>query len=136
MGTDFVEFEVSDEVIPEEEYELPSYSSPGRILVDVFNILGPGHYNKIECTIFDYDSDSSVFWINEGMGIDYWLDQYCEFTEPGVYVIEGITGEYVKGDGWMTDDDEEWEYVSIRRATFLENLHESLEGEGIEQAQP
>lgn len=94
----------------------PSYSTPGRILV---HYMGPGAsiHSRYECEVLDHDSDSSVFWICEGTGIDYWLDEHAEFTEPGHYVIEGITGEYIKGEWGHTEDEEEWSFTSMRPAT-------------------
>jgi hypothetical protein len=100
--------------------EPPSYDDPGRILVRYWGELG-GPYQKYECEVFDYDSNSSVFYIQEGIGFDYWLDQHAEFTEPGHYVIEGITGHYSRGDyyeGW--DANETWEFTSMRPATAEE----------------
>lgn len=35
----------------------------------------------------------------------------------GFFVVEGITGTYHKGDGWMTDDDMDFDYVGVRPAT-------------------
>lgn len=99
---------------PDEEFEPPSYSEPGRMLLEV---TGPdeNYDREVEC----HDSDGSVCWIHEGVGVDWWLEQrdIPEIQAPGWYVIEGITGEYIRGDGWSTDDDEEWEYKGVRPAT-------------------
>jgi hypothetical protein len=106
----------------EDDFQLPSYRDPGRILV---RYHGPGEsVYRHDCEVLDYDG--SVFWISEGVGFDFWLEQYVDFPEPGVYVIEGITGEYIRGDGWTTDDDEEWDYTSIRQATEEEVSTETL----------
>lgn len=35
----------------------------------------------------------------------------------GFYVVEGVTGRYSKGDGWMTDDDMEFYFENVRPAT-------------------
>lgn len=114
-----------------EEPKLPSYSDPGSILVKILTILdNPGSYYRYELDVLDYDSGSSVFWLNEGMGIDYWLNDAIDFKKPGYYVIEHVTGYYHRGDGYSTDDDEEWDYKQVRRATLRERLFKRLfEGE-------
>lgn len=100
--------------------EPPTYDTPGRILVHFWGVVDD-RFRKYECEVLDYDADSSVCWINEGVGFDYWLDNHAEFTEPGHYVIEGITGQYIRGDwAWGEDDDETWEFASMRPATDVE----------------
>ena len=94
------------------------------------HLLGPcvtGVYRH-ESEVLDYDSDSSIFWIQEGVGFDYWFDSYCDFPEyldEGFFVIEGITGEYIRGEGGW-DDDEEWSHTGIRQAT-----DEEIQGCGL-----
>jgi hypothetical protein len=99
----------------EEEFEYPRYSDPGRILVcieppdtDVYRF----YYE-----VLDYDGDSCVFFIQEGTGFEYWLDDYLDIEQPGIYVIEGITGSYIRGEWGFTDDDEEWDFESVRYAS-------------------
>lgn len=105
----------------DEEFQLPPYNVPGRILVEVTEIgektdsvTAPYKY---ELEVHYYEEDTSVFWINEGMDFDYWFSEYVNFTETGWYVLEDITGEYVRGEWGFTDDDEEWTVGSIRKAT-------------------
>lgn len=54
-----------------------------------------------------------AFWMQEGMGIDWWLNEtFGEFDlEPGyTYKVQGLQVYFIKGDGWTTDDDEEWTF--------------------------
>lgn len=88
----------------DDDYEPPLISTPGRILVEVWPDGDPWKYE-----VHASDDETSVFWIGEGVGFDYWLDSYCEFKAPGLYLIENVRGEWIRGDGWTTDDDEEWE---------------------------
>lgn len=104
--------------------EPPSYDDPGRILVHFWGTT-KDPFRKYECEVLDYDSNSSVFYISEGTGIDYWLDNHAEFTEPGHYVIEGITGQYIRGD-WGEDDNETWEFTAMRPATDAESSSGAL----------
>jgi hypothetical protein len=112
---------------PEEEYELPSYRDPGRILVHYMGI-GTSVYRH-ETETLDHDGDSSVYWLNEGIGFEYFYDAVVDFYVPAFippneadayFVIEGITGSYTRGEWGFTDDDEEWEYTNIRPATAKE----------------
>lgn len=53
--------------------------------------------------------------------LDDMIEQTCEFPDPfGSYVIEGCTGIYIRGDGWMTDDDADFYPGTIRPATAEE----------------
>lgn len=119
------ELQIAVEEGADDDCQPPSYKTPGRILV---RYLGPngGRVYRHELEVLDYDADSSVFWISEGVGFDHWLDD-CDFPEPGVYVVEGITGEYIRGDGWHTDDYEEWDFKGIRPATEAEQGSEALD---------
>lgn len=102
----------------------PSYRTPGRILVQV---EPPSGAYKHDYTVHDFDPDTCVWYINEGTGFDWWLDQHCTFPEPGTYVIQDITGRYIRGDSMTYDDDEEWSYGFIRVATWLEKSTEALD---------
>lgn len=99
---------------PREDVELPSYRAPGWLLVVVEPTTGTYAWDY---DVLGYDGGSSVFWISEGTGFDYWLDQYVEFPGPGTYLLTGIVGEYVRGDGWETDDYEDWTVGDCRFAT-------------------
>jgi len=56
-----------------------------------------------------------------GTGLDYTLQSILDVPkEEGVFVVEGITGVYYKGDGWTSDDDMEFDYKSVRPATAEE----------------
>lgn len=116
----------------DEPYELPSYDTPGRILVRSYGKAEPysdgrPSVYRFSTEVLSYEGDTSVHWISEGVGFDFWLDRIDELETPGVYVIEGITGEYIRGDGWHTDDDEEWDWQSVRLATQTEIDSECLD---------
>lgn len=100
------------------EYELPSYYDVSQILVHVMAIKRPEDkwIYRYDLEVLD-DGGGCVFWINEGVGFDFWFDEHVDFIAPGYYVVEGITGSYIRGDGWMTDDREYWEFTNIREAT-------------------
>lgn len=97
---------------------LPKYSDPGRILFNVY--LTPNE--KPEYEVLAYDGDASTVWLQEGVGCDYALAEYFNLNIEleGTYVLEGITGEYHRGDGYTTDDDEDWYCGNLRRASDRE----------------
>lgn len=99
---------------PREVCEYPSYRDPGWILVTVEPKTGTYAWDY---DVLGYDCGSSVFWISEGMGFEYWFDLYADFPGPGTYLLTGISGEYFRGDGWETDDDEHWMMGDCRLAT-------------------
>ena len=105
-------------VEPEEEYNPPSYSKKGWILVEILSIDDSGEfYSKYEVNVLNYDHGSSVVWLQEGVGIDYFCNTYCEFPAIGIYLIMGVHGEYIKGEWGFTDDDENWYFKRCRLAT-------------------
>jgi hypothetical protein len=118
------------EIAPREEYEepeYPSYSDPGSLLVKLVAILpDPKTYDRYELEVIEYDSGSSLMWLQEGQGIEYWIQEAIDFEKTGYYVIEGVSGTYFRGDGYTTDDDEEWDYKCVRRATLREQLFKRL----------
>ena len=72
-------------------------------------------YTRMMAEVLDHDG--CAFWIQEGEGFDYWLDNVDELEVPGYYVIEGIVGTYHRGDWWTTDDYVVWDWGPVRPAT-------------------
>lgn len=109
----------SEQIVPNEDprdcedFVPPKYSTEGRIL---FQVEGAATEDP-EITVIDWDDNSAVFWLNEGIGIDYFLKHIVkvEFDQDGFYLLQNVYGEYYRGDGWETDDDEEWYYGNIIR---------------------
>ncbi|RWB95605.1 MAG: hypothetical protein EOQ56_28060 [Mesorhizobium sp.] len=110
------EFIFIEQDAPEEEYTPPPYGKPGRILVEVYDLGG-----EFEYEILDYDGDSGVFWIQEGEGFDWWIKGHLDLPGEGRYLISDISGDYIRGDGWTTDDDVDW-YIGLVTRTELDTL--------------
>lgn len=103
---------------PQDDYDPPRYSDPGRILVEITRVASePQPLYRYDLEVHYYDSDSSVLWVDEGVGFDFWFDEMVDLELPGFYVIEGVTGSYYRGTWGFDDDDEEWYFVLCRRAT-------------------
>jgi len=112
---------------PPEESNPPSpkYSDPGRVLF--YWICTPLEHKAADVEILSYDSDSSLCWMQEGVGIDYVLENELDLELDGYYVCENITGEYYRGGrSWGEDDDEEWYLGNVRRASEEEIQSENL----------
>lgn len=102
-----------------DEYELPSYGEYGKIIVEILGKVDSMWHPGWQWEIDRYTYEGSAFWINEGIGIDYFINDYIreDIPGPGIWVIDDIKGEYIKGDWGFTDDDEDWEWGDIRPAT-------------------
>lgn len=99
-----------------EEYKPPRYSKRGWIEFELLHVnQNPRYGYRYDIEIIDADLDSSVFWIQEGIGFDYFIDSYIDLQLPGKYRIEGIYGEYYRGDWGYDDDDEDWFFRKVVR---------------------
>ena len=93
----------------EEEPDMPSYKDRGWILAGVLADDG-------QVTVCERAYDGAAFWIEEEIGVEYFIQEYTSIRTDGWWVIEGTTGTFYKGDGYVTDDEVEWNYEFIRPA--------------------
>lgn len=126
IGATLVEHDPEDE--REGEYTPPLLSDRGCILVEVVDVdlKEQAYLSRFTIENTQYDTESSVFWIVEEVGIQYWMEQRLDETHvpgPGWYVIEGIYGTFYKGDWGYTEDEIEWEFDTVRPATPEEILN-------------
>ncbi|MBX5130769.1 hypothetical protein HJB53_30225 [Rhizobium lentis] len=49
--------------------------------------------------------------------LDYTIQGLIDPPGEGWFVVHGITGQYHRGDGWMTDDDMRFDHQGVRPAT-------------------
>lgn len=49
--------------------------------------------------------------------LDYTVQGLIVCPGEGWWIVEGITGDYRRGDGWSTDDDMRFDCKGVRRAT-------------------
>lgn len=101
---------------PEDDELLPSYDDVGWLEVEILSVraggAGPITY-KYDIGDYVYDAASCVWLIDEGIGIDYFMDFYTNVKESGFYRIEGITGAYYRGFSLYEDDDEDWFFERV-----------------------
>lgn len=98
----------------EPEDKPPTMRKQGRILFER-NTLGDGIGTGIEWIVYDFDEDTSVFWINEEEGFDFWLERQTDIEHDGNYVIEGVYGTVHKD--FEGETDVEWNWRLCRRAS-------------------
>lgn len=108
----------------EEDYEPPSPKEPGDLIFAVGAITYDKYGGIDSVELLEYTYDGAFFWISDGVGIDWFVatagHDPVVLEENAVYVCEGLTVHYTRGDGWTTDDDEDWEDYVTRPATIEE----------------
>jgi hypothetical protein len=100
------------------DYQLPSYNTPGKIIFEIYDIDQSAYSHRYLIEYAWDELDTSTFWINESIGLDYWINEHVNLDQCGWYVIEGITGSVYK-DYWG-EADEEWDFKLCRYATEQE----------------
>jgi len=124
MGTLLTDLEAVEDHHMTEDEERDYYTGTG--FLEFFVIQK--HKDTFEVEVIDYTG--CVNWLQEGLGIEYALAEGIigepdMYREGCLYRIEDINVHYIRGDGWMTDDDEMWEskYPTYRPAPVTEILH-------------
>jgi hypothetical protein len=118
------------QIIDLEEEELGDYeydfNRPESVIMRVFDRDGykyPGSswkkfYLEDVHVMRSEEFSGAASYESENGFLDYTIEGMCdEPEEEGYYVVEGITATFDKGDGWMTDDDMDFYYEKIRKAT-------------------
>ncbi len=110
----------SQQLIPvaSEDDDIDMYAymkEEGSVIVQIVGPGRGGYHYEIE----EYGLGGQANWISEGVGIEFWMDWLFdgEELEPGWYAIEDVCVSFSRGDGWTTDDNEDWETGLIRPAT-------------------
>lgn len=110
-----------------DDYEPPRYGTRGRILFRMKRYV----QSEPEVEVLDYDGNSSIFWLEEGMGIEYYLKNEMNALDlpDGNYLVAGY-GVYIRGMDWRQspepyDDDEEWYFNMVPIPTKMETLGEA-----------
>lgn len=112
--------------------------TPGSILFTVTNKwtekvgVPPSRYNPEGYRVYkrlefeEVEHDGCASWAQEGVGIDFWLQERIDYDAVrlgGTYLVHGMQVTFYRGDGWTTDDDEEWDWEGPVRqrapGTFL-----------------
>ncbi len=104
---EFGEHEDAHHMTSEEEKDY--YSGVGKLVIFIIQ-------NTKDNFEFDVlESSGCARWLCEGLGADYalteeWFGSLAWYKEGTTCAIEDISVNYIRGDGWATDDDEEWDY--------------------------
>lgn len=103
------------------------FSSPEDVL---FEVVGPHdesgsrtdwrNFSIETCTIINFKegvTGAASYDAEYGGFLDYTIQSMIDPPGEGWFVMVGITGEYHKGDGWVTDDDMTFDFKTVRPAT-------------------
>jgi hypothetical protein len=69
----------------EDDFEPPSGKTPGRILVHYMG-SEEGSVYRHQTETLDYDADTAVHWINEGIGFDYFFEYVDVGFDPPAFI--------------------------------------------------
>lgn len=97
------------------------FNSPENVIIEV--IGSEDDWLIEDCKIINPTDGviGAASYENEFGGfLDYVIKDMIDFPGEGCFVVEGITGTYTRGDGWMTDDDMSFDYSTVRPATETE----------------
>lgn len=105
------------------------FDSPEDVLIEVVcnveDVDRRWQDHSIEsCTVLTGENDdvmgAASYEQAYGGFLDYTIQDLIDCPGAGYFVVEGVTGTYTRGDGWMTDDDMHFAYKSVRPATAEE----------------
>lgn len=124
MSNQFLIYTEVPEDQPKEKFD---FSLPEDVLIE---IVGPhdddptnmkwDNWSIESCTVIKCDPEvtgAAQYDASYGAGLDYTISQHIACPGEGWWVIADITGQYHKGDGWMTDDDMTFTMSEARPAT-------------------
>lgn len=60
---------------------------------------------------------AASYEVEYGSFLDFTIQQLIDPPGEGYFTVVGITGTFIKGDGWMTDDDMDFYYEEVRPST-------------------
>lgn len=102
----------------------PSMKDPGDILVRAYPLEEKNESGEAKMVVEELESGGgAVHFIREGQGVEFWIEYNVhpsEFPEPGIYLIEDITGVYSPAVPGLYEADEDYEYSAIRKLTAEE----------------
>lgn len=91
------------------------HDASSDVLLEIEDV---GERGSLSFGEMSYVGDHLKWEVDAGM-VEWSLDGHIpdELRVPGWLMFERVTVEYVRGDGWMTDDDVIYSVGAIRRAT-------------------
>ena len=117
-----------DNELIEKEYSEPifDFNSPEDVLVWYIKQDDPQICSVEHAVVWNVkEGVIGAASYEDGYGgfLNYTIEGLVDFPvdiEENFYIIEDVIGEYVKGDGWITDDNMYFYYKSLREATIEE----------------
>lgn len=118
---DFFSFILTNE--DDEPDDVFDFSSPEHVIVELIPDENATKGFTIDecCVIWAANNDvvgAASYDDCYGGFLDYTIKDLVEFpSKEGWFVVENVTGEYYKGDGYTIDDDMRFYYTGVRPAT-------------------
>lgn len=113
-----------------DEPEKFDFDSPEDVLIEVLahdnadQTLPHWQFHTLEtCTVIGGAkgvTGAASYEQSYGGFLDYTVQDLITCPGEGWWIVEGVTGDYRKGDGWTTDDDMRFDCKGFRRATTAE----------------
>ena len=111
----------------DDEKEKFDFSSPEHVLIHVIceaPETGPPSWKAFsieECNVIwgakEDVTGAASYEMSYGGFLDYTIKDMIDCPGSGYWVVENVTGRYIRGDGWMTDDDMDFYHGDVRPAT-------------------
>jgi hypothetical protein len=118
------DFEIEPIEEDDSEKEVFDFKSPENVLIFVLDNGEFGFEIETATVIWcanDQVTGAASYDHDYGGFLDYTIASMIDMPEKeGWYVVENVTGHYIRGDGWTTDDDMEFYYDTVRPATAEE----------------
>lgn len=123
------DFDLHDENGTQQDLD---FDHPEDVIVEV---VGPHDDNPDNKNWYNWSIETAVV-VNTSAGVigaasytqdyggslDYAIADIIDVPGNGWFVVEGVTGEFFRGDGWATDDSMNLYYAGVRAATVAEIL--------------
>ena len=112
-----ITFDMEESSTPEPEW---NFSAPEDVIFLVFK-EGDNLVIDFASTILREDGVAGAASYEQEFGfLEYTIEDLETLKGEGWWVMEGVTGEYHKGDGYTSDDDMNFYFDKVRPATQQE----------------
>lgn len=107
---------------PDEELTF-DFLSPEDVLIELVGEPGATSWDDVAfeyCHVLNGKDEvvgAATYEADYGGNLEYTIQQLIDFPGLGWFVVTGITGNSIRGDGWTTDDDMDFFVSGVRTAT-------------------
>jgi hypothetical protein len=117
-----IEYTDDDLISLEDEFHYdtgePRHDVSGWIIFEVCRSEEPGYQPRNIYNVLGWNTDSSVYWIYNEIGFDYFLDG-GDYPDAGIYIMEDIRGYFI--NDYYGESDLRWEDGGYRMLNPVES---------------